>query len=205
MSHYFESIPTPPRVLTSEEQKRLLKITGLRVDGLRDHILISAALGTGMREHELCALKVGDIVDRAGRVKSHIILTTFKKATDNPALQDIVIPERLRVKFKKYLDWKKRQGHSMTADAPLFLSKKKNALSTKATRTMFRKWQEEADFDAFYTFHSLRHTAITNVYRKTRDLRLAQRFARHKSLAYTQRYAHPTIEDIVIAVQDIPC
>src|SRR5262245_16560619 len=30
-------------------------------------------------------------------------------------------------------------------------------------------------------FHALRHTAVTNVYRASRDLFLAQRFARHVS------------------------
>ena len=32
-----------------------------------------------------------------------------------------------------------------------------------------------------YPFHALRHSAVTNVYRRTRDLFLAQRFARHVS------------------------
>jgi integrase len=42
-------------------------------------------------------------------------------------------------------------------------------------------WQCPADFDRLYPFHALRHTAIMSVYRASRDLFLAQRFARHAS------------------------
>jgi integrase len=38
--------------------------------------------------------------------------------------------------------------------------------------------------------HSLRHTAITNIYALTKDLRKAQVFAGHSSSAITERYAH---------------
>ena len=38
--------------------------------------------------------------------------------------------------------------------------------------------------------HSLRHTAITNVYALTKDIRRAQVFAGHSSSKITERYAH---------------
>src|SRR5262245_55288786 len=42
----------------------------------------------------------------------------------------------------------------------------------------WREWQRKAGFDRIYSFHALRHTAVTNVYRASSDLFLAQRFAR---------------------------
>jgi integrase len=48
-------------------------------------------------------------------------------------------------------------------------------------QVLFRELQIQAGFDRHYPFHTLRHTAITNVYRVSRDLFLAQRFARHAS------------------------
>ena len=45
--------------------------------------------------------------------------------------------------------------------------------------------------DHLYPFHALRHTAVTNVYRASRDLFLAQRFARHVS-PLTTIYTHPS-------------
>ena len=52
-----------------------------------------------------------------------------------------------------------------------------------------------AEFDRLYPFHCLRHSAVTNVYRATRDLFLAQRFARHVSPLTTTVYTHPSDED----------
>lgn len=55
MTAYADAIAKPPRTLTELEQKLLLKTTGEHRDGFRDHVLISLALGTGLREHELLA------------------------------------------------------------------------------------------------------------------------------------------------------
>jgi hypothetical protein len=43
------------------------------------------------------------------------------------------------------------------------------------------------------------------VYRKTKDIRLTQRIARHKSILTTEIYSHPTDEDLVRAVTGLPC
>jgi len=43
-------------------------------------------------------------------------------------------------------------------------------------QTMYEHWQRVAGFERHYNFNTLRHTAITNVYRATKDLFLAQRF-----------------------------
>lgn len=205
ISHFYLSIPTPPSVLTQEEQIAILKVTGEHVSGFRDHMIISLGFATGMREHELAALTVGDVLDKKGSIRRHIILNTFKKATDKPAPQDVILSESVPTKLKKYLQWKKRENHDLSTKAPLFLSRKGNPLSTKSMRTMFTKWQKAAGFDSIYNFHSIRHSACTNLYRKTKDLRLVQLVARHKSIASTQRYAHPSLEELVAAVQNINC
>ena len=138
-------------------------------------------------------------------MRSIIELKTFKKASPNPMPQQVVIPPRLRTKLTRFLVWKKQQGEDLNTDASLFVNKKKNAISTRAMRTMFRKWQEKAGIEQPHTFHTLRHTAVTSVYRQQKDLKVAQRFARHKSVAAIQRYAHPSIEDLIHAVHNLPC
>ncbi len=47
-----------------------------------------------------------------------------------------------------------------------------------------------------HPFHALRHTAVTNVYRASRDLFLAQRFARHVSPLTTTVYTHPGDQEL---------
>jgi integrase len=63
MTTYADAIAKPPRTLTELEQKLLLKTMSEHRDGYRDHVLISLALGTGLREHELQALDCGDVFD----------------------------------------------------------------------------------------------------------------------------------------------
>ena len=57
MSRYIDHIPTPPPTLTDEEQRRLLQVTGEHRAGFRDHMIVSLALGTGLRMHEIAALR----------------------------------------------------------------------------------------------------------------------------------------------------
>lgn len=48
--------------------------------------------------------------------------------------------------------------------------------------------------DRGYGFHALRHTAVTNVYRASRDLFPAQRFARHMSALTTIVYMRRALD-----------
>ena len=54
-------------------------------------------------------------------------------------------------------------------------------------------------------FHALRHTAVTNVYRASRDLFLAQRFARHVSPLTTTVYTHPSDQEMWERIRSLSC
>lgn len=111
----------------------------------------------------------------------------------------------MHYKLGRFLAWKKRRGESLAPEAPLFVSREGNRLSTRMARTAFRRWQRRAGLDRIHSFHALRHTACTNLYRKTRDIRLVQRFARHVNIHTTTIYAQPTEEDLMRAVRELPC
>ena len=49
------------------------------------------------------------------------------------------------------------------------------------------------------------HSSITNLYRATRNLFLAQRFARHASPLTTIVYTHPADEELWEGVRYLPC
>ena len=65
--------------------------------------------------------------------------------------------------------------------------------------------KQRAKFDRLYAFHCLRHTSVTNVYRTTRDLFLAQRFARHASPLTTTVYTHPSDEELQQRISSLGC
>lgn len=205
MSMYIDSVRRPPRTLTETELHLLLKTTGQHRNGFRDHVIFSLALGTALREHEILALDVGDVFADDGRSRRRVQLRVFKRSNDDVDAQEIVLPDALRAKLDKFYGWKKRAGQSVTPDAPLFVSRRKQRLSKRQVRHAFHVWQERAGFERRLCFHTLRHTACSSLYRRTRDIRLTQRFARHKSILTTSKYAHPSDDDLLRSVRDLPC
>jgi len=204
MATYVDNIRNPPRTLTEAEQRRLLKVSGEHKAGFRDHLLFSLALGTGLREHEILALDVGDVFDD-GKSRRRLVLRVFKRSSDSPANQEVVLPDAVRTKLDRLFRWKRSVGESLDRDAPVFVSRRSNRLSARQLREVFHVWQERAGFERRLNFHALRHTACSNLYRRTKDIRVTQRFARHKSILTTSIYAHPSDEDLVRAVLDLPC
>lgn len=204
MTHYARR-GLPPKTLTNAEQNALLDTTGLHAKGYRDHMVFSMALGTGLRESEIAALDVGDIINRNGNPRQRVELRTFKRCTDNPARQEVVLNDKLRHKLGRYLAWKKDRGESLEGSAPLFVSRNGNRLSTRRMRAMFRDWQRLAGFERFYSFHALRHTACTNLYRETRCIKTVQRFARHTNVVTTSIYTEVSDQDLIRRVNGLTC
>ena len=200
---YVDSIHRPAKTLTEREQKALLRVTGEHRAGFRDYVLYALALGTGLRAHEILALNVGDAFDTQGRARRRVQLRVFKRSNSDTAAQEVVLGSGLRAKLARLWRWKRREGQALDPDAPLFVSRNGNRLSGRQLRQGFHRWQERSSFERRLGFHALRHTACTNLYRATRDIRLTQRFARHASVTTTMRYAHPSDEDLVRAVEGL--
>jgi site-specific recombinase XerC len=150
---YAESTRTP-RTLTDAEQARLLKVTGEHARGFRDHVLLSFALGTALREAELLALNVGDVFGAEGKARRRVQLRVFKRSNDDESMQEVVLPDPLRAKLEKLWRWKKQRGESLEPDAPLFVSRRGLRLSSRQLRSLFHIWQERAGFERVLSFHS---------------------------------------------------
>jgi site-specific recombinase XerC len=193
------------KTLTEAEQRALLKVTGQHVEGFRDHVIYSLALGAGLREHEILALDVGDVFDDAGRAKRRLVLRVFKRSAKEPAPQEVLLPDAVRAKLDKLLATRKRAGETITPATPVFVSRLGRRLSARQLRHAFAVWQQRAGFERRVSFHATRHTACSGVYRASKDLRLTQKFARHKSVVTTSIYTHPTDDELLRAVQGLIC
>lgn len=193
----------PPTTLTDDEVRRLLAVTGKAADGYRDHVIFSLALGAGLREMEIVALDVGDVLTEEGGIRKRIKLRTFKgSGAGADDRQRVHLPESTYYKLEKFARVEKLDEYYR--DAPLFWSRKGNRLSVRAVRGLFARWQTAARFDELHNFHRLRHTAITLFFRRTRDIRLTQKFARHASIETTLVYEHAADEELAAAVRDLP-
>ena len=166
-------------------------------------MIISLALGTGLRLGEIVGLNIGDIYAPDGMPKVRVRVR--REIAKGGRAGDVFLPDRLVTKMARFWKWKKRRGERLDAAAPLFCAQSGRRLSKRRVQFAWRQWQERAGFDRLYPFHVLRHTSVTNVYRRTRDLFLAQRFARHASPLTTTVYTHPSDEELQDRLSGLNC
>ena len=187
-----------PKTLTKAEQRRLLR--AVRDHGSpRDRALLSLALGTGLRLRELRGLNVGDV--RTGKAGIAWKVVLDPKTTKGKRGGVAYVSSRLRLELRSYLAWKRREKEPLDPGSPLFLSRQRRRVSLRRIQFVFREWQAAAGFETVYPFHALRHSAITNVYRATKDLFLTQRFARHASPLTTTIYTHPSDAELYESIR----
>src|SRR6266704_3509829 len=189
-----------PQTLTYTEQEAILRATRRN---LRDHLIYSLALGTGLRLAEIVGLNVGDVYTQVGRPRNRVRLRP--EIAKNGRAGDVFLPDALLVKFRRFWRHKATRREGLRPEDPLFCSQSRRRISPRRVQFAFRTWQVKAGFDRLYPFHALRHTAVTNVYRSSRDLFLAQRFARHVSPLTTTVYTHPSDQEMWERVRTLRC
>jgi len=189
-----------PQTLTQAEQRAILRATARNP---RDHLIYSVALGTGLRLAEIVGLNVGDVYTPEGKPRNRIRLRPEIAKGGRSA--DVFLPDALLAKFRRFWRHKATRREGLRPEDPLFCSQSRTRISPRRVQFAFRTWQVKAGFDRLYPFHALRHTAVTNVYRRSRDLFLAQRFARHVSPLTTTIYTHPSDEELYGRIRSLPC
>ena len=189
-----------PPTLTRDETRMLLSASASHP---RDHLIFSLALGTGLRLSELVGLDVGDLFFPSGapRVRVRVRPEIAKRGRSG----DVFLPDALTPKLEAFWVYKQQRGERIAPNEPLFCALSRRRLSPRRIQVLFRSWQVHAGFDRHYPFHALRHTAVSNVYRASRDLFLAQRFARHASPLTTVIYTHASDEELRERLRGISC
>ncbi len=86
-----------PPPLTLGEQRAILRTTRRN---LRDHLIYSLALGTGLRLAEIVGLDVGDVYTPDGRPRNRIRLR--HEIAKNGRAGDVFIPDVLVAKLRRF-------------------------------------------------------------------------------------------------------
>jgi len=189
-----------PDTLTATEQAALLRASAGHP---RDHLILSFALGTGLRLGEIVGLNVGDIYFPDGTPRVRVRLRP--EIAKGGRAGDVFLPDALVGKLRQFWAWKAARLEQLAPVSPLLCNQSGDRISKRRVQMAYHGWQVRAGFDRLYSFHSLRHTAVTAVYRASRDLFLAQRFARHASPLTTTVYAHPSDDDLLDGIRGIQC
>lgn len=166
---------------------------------LRDSAFLITLADTGLRIHEACNLRRGTIDWFSN--KAIIIGKGNKQAVIRFSDRSI---ERLKIYLNERSILDGATGLPL-ASLPVFARHDKGAgskvlpITTKTGRLIVSSRVEEAvgkEAVGTITPHSFRHYFVTNVLKKSGNMKLAQEFARHSSVTVTQRYTHLTDEDL---------
>lgn len=179
------------KFLSQEECKQLLDT--IRANNSRyakrDLFLFTFMLHTALRLFEVQKLNIADVKDRQwlsfigkGRKKGTIPLNSF-------------IQDKIRI----YLT-EEAKHRKLNATSALFTSRFGKRLARCSIQFKLWFWCKKAGIDNFSP-HKLRHTALTRLYHKTKDIRLTQEFARHSSINSTMIYTHITPEQLVAGAE----
>ncbi len=166
---------------------------------LRDRAFLLTLADTGLRVHEACGLRRGDIDWNEGRAV--IIGKGDKQAV-------VRFSTRAMAAMRDYLSARGQldgaAGRPLSA-LPLFARHDKGAgkkikpMTTATGRNIVDDRVREALGDAaagHITPHSFRHYFVTTVLRASGNLKMAQELARHANISVTQRYAHISDDEL---------
>ncbi|MGD8815403.1 MAG: tyrosine-type recombinase/integrase [Anaerolineales bacterium] len=167
---------------------------------LRDRAFLLTLADTGLRVHEACALRRGD-VDWA-EARAVLVGKGDRQAVVRFSRRSIA---SIRDYLTSRAEMDGNSGRPLRA-LPLFsrhdkaAGKKVLPISTTTGRAIVAKRTKQAlgeQAEGTVTPHSFRHYFVTTVLRGSGgNLKLAQELARHRSIAVTQRYAHLSDDEL---------
>jgi hypothetical protein len=115
-----------PTTLTSDERRLILRATA---GNLRDHVMFSLDLGTGLRLAEIVGLDVGDVYGPGGVPKARVRVR--REIAKGGRAADVFLPDRLVTKLKRFWRWKRKRGEELSADAPRFANQSRTRISRR--------------------------------------------------------------------------
>ena len=170
-----------------------------KLRALRDRAFLLTLADTGLRVHEACSLRRGDVDWNEGRAV--IIGKGDKQAV-------VRFSSRALRALRDYLSARSRldgaSNRQLTA-LTLFArhdkgaGKKVKPITTATGRNIVAERVGQAlgeEAIGTITPHSFRHYFVTTVLRASGNLKLAQELARHSNIQVTQRYAHLSDDEL---------
>lgn len=160
-----------------------------RPTGLRDRALILLLLDTGLRASELCALRVGDVDLKTGRVDVKHGAAGGAKGGKGRV---VYLGKNSRAQLWRYLS---KRSDVDDPQAPLFLGKFNRPMRNTTLRQVITTLGEKAGVKKSHP-HRFRHTFAITYLRSGGDLFTLQALLGHASLEMVQHYARVALVDI---------
>jgi len=143
------------------------------IENPRDHLIVRLIYATGVRVSELCAIQVESI-----DLEDGLIRVVGKGKKERIVFLDDATADEL-------------EGFiGDRVSGPLFVGYGGRPLSTRSVQLLFKRYAP-----AGVTPHTIRHSYASELYRRSRNLRVVQENLGHTSIKTTEVYLHTDIEE----------
>jgi integrase len=168
------------KILSDEDMRRLVEAADPRIKPV-----LIIALSTGMRRNEILGLKWQNV-----HFEGKYIFIEYSKSgkTRQIPMNDLIVETLKNI--------------PRVSEFVFYNSKKNKNVSLFAVRDAFLRACEKARIKGL-RFHDLRHCAASAMVRKGIDLVTVSKILGHSSIQMTMRYAHPTPENMRLAINSL--
>ena len=143
------------------------------IEDPRDKLIVRTIYATGVRVSELCNMNVEDI-----DFEEHTIRITGKGGK----IRMVFVDEETLAEIKTFV------GNKI--EGPLFLGQQGKHISPRAIQNIFKHYAPQG-----ITPHKIRHSYASELYRRSKNLRVVQENLGHTSIKTTEIYLHTDIDE----------
>ena len=201
---FLDKVSQPQNLMDVEDPSE--DLTTVKLRAYRDRAFLLMLADTGLRVHEACNLRRGDIDWNEGRTL--VIGKGNKQAM-------VRFTNRSMQAIKDYLSQRAEldgaSGKQLTS-LPLFArhdkgaGKKVKPITPTTGRNIVKERVKQIlneELAGKITPHSFRHYFVTSVLQGTGNLVVAQKLARHENIQVTQRYTHLSDDELDKAYYEV--
>ncbi|TAJ44171.1 site-specific tyrosine recombinase/integron integrase [Methanofollis fontis] len=143
------------------------------IDDPADRLIVRLIYATGVRVSELCNMNIEDI-----DFEEHTIRVTGK----GDKIRVVFVDEATLSEIDRHI------GHRIMG--PLFVGQQGHHISPRTIQRIFRKYAPPG-----ITPHKIRHSYASELYRRSKNLRVVQENLGHSSIKTTEVYLHTDLDE----------
>lgn len=169
------------KTLTAQELEQVFAYVDKNRYAERDRAILAMSFYAGLRVAEIASLRMGDVLNPDGTIKSEIRLSAAQTKGKHP--RTVFVSQRLRAELDRYITTR----HVKKADVPFFHTENRLGFTPNGLCVWFFQLYKNAGISGGSS-HSGRKFFITTLANKGIGVRILASLAGHKNISVTQRY-----------------
>lgn len=173
-------LPAVDRPRIKEKELKYLKhnqvmrlLDSIPDEDVRDRLIIRLIYATGVRVSELCGITLSDI---------DFDDYTIRVLGKGGKIRTVFVDEETLDEIDRFIGGR--------IDGPLFVGQMGHAMSPRTVQHMFKQRAPEG-----ITPHKIRHSYASELYRRSKNLRVVQENLGHSSIQTTEIYLHTDVDE----------